>query len=121
MDRGDAQGDADSDGLIDLQEFAFARLPDRPDEGGLTAVSLETAAGGTQLTLRYLRPSQGATTLDYIAEVSSDLTTWSSASADVVTLAPVAQGNGLDQVTVRATASAADVPRLFLRIRLVKR
>lgn len=73
-----AASDPDADGLIDLQEFAFARLPDRPDGAGVTPVSLETTAGGTRLTLRYLRPTQGTAILNYIAEISTDLKTWSS-------------------------------------------
>lgn len=116
-----AASDTDADGLIDLQEFAFARQPDRADGANLTPVSLEPAAGGTRLTLRYLRPTQGTATLNYIAEVSSDLKTWSSAAADVETLVPVAQSDGLEQVTVRTKASLGAAPRLFLRIRIEKR
>ena len=116
-----AASDADADGLIDLQEFAFARRPDRADGAALTPVSLESTAGGTRLTLRYLRPTQGTATLDYLAEVSADMKTWSSAVADVETLPPVPQGGGVEQVTVRATAALGTTPRLFLRIRLVKR
>lgn len=117
----DAQGDPDGDGLIDLQEFAFARQPDWPDGANLTPLSIETTEQGSRLTLRYLRPTQGSAVLDYVAEVSSDLKTWSSAAADVETLAPVAQGGGTELVTVRAKAAPGATPRLFLRIRLVKR
>ncbi len=116
-----AADDPDGDGLIDLQEFAFARLPDRPDGGGLTPLSLETGAGGAHLTLRYRRPVQGAATLDYIAEASSDMKTWSGAADAVETLAPVPQGDGTELVTVRALAPVGTAPRLFLRIRIVKR
>ncbi len=116
-----ATGDPDADGLVDLQEYAFTRQPDRADGTNLTPVSLETAGGGTRLTLRYLRPIQGPATLDYLAEVSADLKTWSSAAADIEQLAPVPQGDGVEQVTVRATAALGATPRLFLRIRLVKR
>lgn len=117
----DAHADADGDGLADLQEFAFARMPDRPDGGGLTPVSLEATGGGSRLTLRYLRPMQGASTLDYIAEVSSDLKTWSSAATDVETFVPVSQEGGLELVTVQARAAMGTSPKLFLRIRISKR
>ena len=117
----DAQGDSDGDELIDLQEFAFARQPDRADGAMLTPVSIETTDQGSRLTLRYLRPIQGTAVLDYVAEVSGDLKTWSSAAADVETLAPVAQGGGTELVTVRAKAAMGATTRLFLRIRLVKR
>jgi YD repeat-containing protein len=117
----EAQEDSDGDGLIDLQEFAFARLPDRPDGANLTPLSIETTQQGSQLTLRYLRPTQGSAVLDYVAEVSSDLKTWSSSAADVETLAPVAQGGGTELVTVRAKAALGATTRLFLRVRLVKR
>ncbi len=116
-----ATADADRDGLIDLHEFAFARLPDRPDGGGITPVSIESTAGGARLTLRYLRPVQGTATLNYIAEVSGDLTTWSSAAAEIESLAPVDQGNGLEQVTVRAKTAPGSASRLFLRLRIEKR
>ncbi len=116
-----ATADPDGDTLVDLQEFAFARLPDRPDGASITPVSLETTAQGSRLTLRYMRPIQGTATLTYIAEVSTDLKTWSAAATDVEQLAPVAQGDGIEQVTVRAKAAPNATPRLFLRIRLVKR
>ena len=116
-----ATADADRDGLIDLQEFAFARLPDRPDGGGITPVSIESTAGGARLTLRYLRPVQGTATLNYIAEISSDMKTWSAAASEVESLTPVDQGNGLEQVTVRAKAAPGSTSRLFLRIRIEKR
>lgn len=116
-----AGNDPDGDGVIDPQEFAFARLPDRPDGGGLTPVSIETGAGGSRLTLRYLRPIQGMVTLAYIAEVSTDLRTWSSAAADVESLAPVGQGGGLELVAVRAKVAVPDAAKQFLRVRIVKR
>ncbi len=116
-----AADDPDGDGVIDLQEFAFARLPDRPDGGGLTPLTLEPSAGGAHLTLRYRRPVQGTATLGYIAEASSDMRTWSAAGDVVETLAPVAQGDGTELVTVRALAPVGAAPRLFLRIRIVKR
>ena len=117
----DAQGDSDGDGLIDLQEFAFARQPDRPDGANLTPLSVETTEQGSRLTLRYLRPAQGTAAFDYVAEVSGDLKTWSSAAADVETLAPVAQGDGLELVVVQAKASVGSTPHLFLRVRITKR
>lgn len=116
-----ATADPDADGLIDLQEFAFARLPDGPDGGNLTPVAIEITAQGARLTLRYLRPIQGTVTLDYVAEVSADMRNWSSAAADVEQLGPVAQDGGLEQVTVRAKVAPSATPRLFLRIRIVRR
>jgi len=101
-----------------LQEFAFARLPDRADGANLTPVSLESTAGGTRLRLRYLRPTQGTATLDYVAEVTSDLKTWELGAADVETLVPVAQRDGLEQVTVCTKTALGAAARLFRHIRL---
>ncbi|MBK8476953.1 MAG: RHS repeat protein [Opitutaceae bacterium] len=108
-----ATADPDADGLVDLQEFAFTRQPDRADGANLTPVSLEAAGGGTRLTLPGDR-SRGRRHSTYLAEVSADLKTWSSAATDVEQLAPVSQGGGVEQVTVRGTAAprqhAAPVP-----------
>lgn len=114
--------DEEPDGLSAFQEFAFGRDPRAADNLALTVVSLAPAPpAGNLLTLTYLRPRGATLLIDYIPQVSYDLATWSIASTDVQEISAVAQPDGLELVTVRALASPAVQPRVFLRIRLVKR
>jgi YD repeat-containing protein len=114
--------DSESDGLSAFQEFAFGRDPRRSDNGRLTVVSLITPHSGTgQLALTYLRPRGGTLLIDYIPQVSQDLVTWSSAASDVQEVSAIAQPDGLELVTVRASVTSVTAPRVFLRIRLIKR
>ncbi len=113
------------DGLINLLKFALARDPNVADAANLTPVSIEASGGGgagSYLTLRYQRRRQGLATLNYLVEVSSDLTSaasWSSAATDVdQAVSVVDQGDGIELVTSRAKVPVGTVARQFMRLRV---
>lgn len=118
----DASIDEESDGLINLLEFALARDPFTPDAANLTPVSIEPNGTDQYLTIRYLRPKQGPALLEYKVEVSFDLAagSWSSDPADVEELGVADQGGGIELVTVRAKAAVSTANRAFLRLRVTK-
>ncbi len=106
--------DADHDGQANLLEFALGTDPNDPasrtifDLGGFDT-------GFPALT--YPR-ANAADDIRYIPEASFDLVHWDEPVEIIEN-----QGGppGIDRVTFRSTASAADQPKQFLRVRVEKR
>ena len=116
-----ALGDPSGDGVVNLLKYALARDPSKPDGGNLTPESLTVSGTGKYLTLQYLRPKQGPLLLNYIVEVSYNLSggSWSSSSSDVQQVSVVDQGGGVELVTTQAVLPTSSKNRIFIRLRVV--
>lgn len=109
--------DYDSDGLVNLLEYALGTSP--------ASASLAPAAGITEidgnkyLQLQWTRPNN-RTDITTFGEVSPDLTpdSWTSESTEVsVTITPA--GQGMETVTIRDLSPMAGPMRHFLRARIL--
>jgi hypothetical protein len=105
----DDLNDNDGDALVLLAEYALAADPltsDPPPYSG--------ALIGGQLTLTYQR-IKAATDTDVTAEVSSDLVSWLSTTADVEQRWQVSDTAVFETITARALT-----PNRFIRLRVTR-
>lgn len=113
--------DPDSDGRVNLLEYAFATDPRLADlaPGAPRAVTATDAPGGpAYLELHYTRPA-GRDDLAYTVEWSDDLANWTDDGARVaVTETPDEGAAGAISVVARALAAPGEMPRQFLRLRV---
>lgn len=100
-------GDEDGDGVSNLIEYAMATNPSVPSSGNALAVSLIPGQEGVSYNVNLLRPD-----LDYILEVSSDLTLWTQVDAY-----PVTMSGGVQLRTHPLPYS----PSKFFRLRVVQK
>ncbi len=116
---GDA-ADPDGDGMGNLLEYALGGEPRAADSAGFTpATGLDGVADNARLTLTYTQPA-ARPDIAYLAEWSNDLATaWQTGAAVVTELSRTPVPGG-EQVFVRATATLADAPSQFLRLRVTR-
>jgi len=130
---GSENQDTDADGLVDLLEYAFAHIPNIPDNT-IPPTGLNVAAGRLQITFQR---DERATDLTYEIQASDNLNSWTTI-AKSQNGGPVAGTNGFTpditetsgsdiasvgvvrKVNVRDTVDLATQPRRFLRVRIVK-
>lgn len=125
--------DTDGDGLADLLEYAFARLPTISDNT-TPPTSLTTSSGRLQITFRR---DERAVDLTYEVQASDNLRTWETIArcesggpvvgadgyAPEVTetsASPIASVGVIRKVVVRDVVDLSAKPRRFLRVRVVK-
>jgi len=115
--------DDDRDGLSALLEYSMGgsdNVSGDVPRPALGAISLDLGAGlQNYLTIesRQNLASDGAT---LVAEFSSDLVTWSSASTSVVYLGENVDGSGIATRRWRAAEPITSAARQFLRVRAVQ-
>jgi hypothetical protein len=114
------QANPDSDGLSNLAEYAFGRLPRQADAVPVVRFVVLTIEGIDYPALRFQR-RQGATDLSYQVNVSSDVIDWSATAAS---LAPIevevtpADWEGMEEVMVRSPLAMGAPAAQFLRVRV---
>jgi len=101
-------GDPDGDGVPNLLEFALGLDPARSDVEGLPKLSIEDSF----LTLTAPR-NPDAANLTFVAEISSDLTTWGSDEDQIVVLE-----DSPDLFRARDAEIFGASPRRFMRLRV---
>lgn len=105
--------DPDADGQPNLLEYALGRDPLAADAPAANAGRL-TLPGGVYPTLTYTRPS-GLTDVTYAVESSTDLSSWSRSTADVVLVSSTTAAN-LETLTYRTALALSPGDRRFLRL-----
>jgi mono/diheme cytochrome c family protein len=113
----DAAGDADGDGLSNLEEAAFGSDPHSEASAHRPVVHELEVQGVRHLAMQYTRQQnlQGAT---ITVEVSSDLATWLPAGETAVEHAVVDNGDGTESVMVRMVEPIPASGRQFMRLRV---
>lgn len=111
--------DADSDGLSNFAEYAYALNPLVADRAlSVPKAAFATAGGQDYLTLTYRRPKTEPTDVQYRATASTVLTPWAGLATTPVG-SPVDRGTYVE-VTVRAPSPAGGAATGFLRLELVR-
>jgi hypothetical protein len=104
--------DPDSDGLKNVQEYAFTGSAKFPDPLILPSVSINL----DHLTVSFVRPKY-TPDLTYVAEVSTDLMTWYSGSTYTQQIAVFDRGD-VEAVVIQDNLSLLSEARRFMRIRI---
>jgi hypothetical protein len=109
-----AAADPDGDGLSNLVEYGLGRRPDLAEPP--LSSTLATVNGSQYPALSFQR----AKGVIVVVECSDDLVTWSSAAAAIVQVGfAIPDESGLHEtVTFRSTATLAEKPRQFFRLRV---
>ncbi len=110
--------DIEGDGLSNLGEYAYGRLPRTTDNTALSTASIVNDAGSEYLAITFKRRHK-ALDLTYTVETTANLVTgpWTPTTQQVGATADL--GNGIEQVTFRDTIPRDASPR-FIRVRAVK-
>jgi hypothetical protein len=117
----DPERDPDRDGLVNFLEYAFSLDPLRGDIRGAVETSHHEEGENRFLTVSYNRRIN-ALDIDYRVEISSDLVNWSSngdgsGQVRTVEVGSVAQGDGIERVTVRTALPRSSEPT-FMRVKV---
>ena len=111
--------DPDHDGCSNFDEYAFGSIPTSPNSRVEATPGTTDLVGVKYLTLTFKRPIN-AIDLTYIVECSTSLTADSWQLEAVPVGAPVAIGNGLEQLTYRDTVAYTAASRRFMRATATK-
>ncbi len=108
--------DPDSDGVVNLLEYAFGLEPLAASRAGLPVVALQpaTAGGPLFLTLTYTTPDTVAD-LAFVPEVSGNLADWQSGPGHTETVSDTTT-EGIRTVVVRDTVPVSTGARRFIRL-----
>ena len=112
--------DDDADGLRALMEHALGTSDLEPSLDASPTVTIEifnADAGFQPFLTMSARHSRTADDTLLTAEISTDLTTWSSSASALVYLGETLQADGSAMVKWRAAAPMTGAPRQYLRLR----
>ena len=109
-----AEADPDSDGIKNLEEYAFQLPPKISSIAGLPVVGRDLSGA---LTLSYTL-LKSATDITCVAEVSTDLNTW-HAGAGYTSVQTTDQGLTWSVVATSLLSPVAE-PRQFMRVRITR-
>lgn len=113
-------GDADGDGASNFEEFAFASSPIDPASKPRLFPVLVAPSGQPSLATVFRRFSGGA--VDFVAETSPDLVTWSASTNEIVRVIQARNlydGAGGAEARFQLTPAAGAKTAGFVRIRPV--
>jgi len=108
---GGENGDDDSDGLTNREEYAFGLDPTGGSSVNAIAVPLDKSTG----TFSYTRRTQSLTGLTYSVWYSNDLSTWAK-DTGAVEGTPVVTGQ-VETVPVTLSSALMTNPKLFIQVR----
>ena len=108
--------DAGGTGVSNARRYAFGMDPLRPEAARMP----RTVVRDGHLTLDVWR-EPGAEDLEFVAEVSTDLVSWSAAPDKVQRVVLPEHGGSAEVITFRAVPAIKDTGQLFLNLRVVIR
>lgn len=106
--------DPDHDGITNLEEYTINDDPWKPDNNQIITGSVSRTGSTNNLFISYPH-NRNATDLTITYETSSNLITWTTASATLISA--VVTDFETEQVTVRVSSTA---PALFARVRATR-
>jgi len=112
-----ANADPDSDGLENLLEYVFALRPGQADRNPVTPDLFTDEPGGDTFMTLTFPWADGMTDVDFSVETSTDLVTWSPATAEVIET--VQQGE-VKILALKLTPSVGDAEQMFARLAVDK-
>jgi hypothetical protein len=107
--------DPDSDDIANLVEFAFALNPRNVSHPAFTSAFIEHFSGTNYLDVQFTQRNPPAD-VQYVPQVSNDLSTWDSSPANFTVAAAVPGTNQTSLVTLRLLPSLHVTPARFVRI-----
>lgn len=107
--------DPDSDGLVNLLEYAFGRQPLAPDNTNVAWAGTDTIQTSNFLTLNF-GANAAAIDVQFGANVSSNLTVWTLGTNLVTGPVPVSTNAGLVIEKLRLNAPVTSVPNQFMQL-----
>jgi hypothetical protein len=115
---GGVVGDADSDGIANLLEYAFGFNPLHPETEGLPVATLETFNGSPHLVFRHRRLI-GNHGLEYLIQISDNANIWQDAAgAWAGNEETIANSDGLTETVTRRLPILPSSAHRFLRLRV---
>jgi hypothetical protein len=115
---GGVVGDADSDGIANLLEYAFGFNPLHPETEGLPVATLETFNGSPHLVFRHRRLI-GNHGLEYLIQISDNANNWQDAAgAWAGNEETIANSDGLTETVTRRLPILPSSAHRFLRLRV---
>ncbi|HLS28120.1 MAG TPA: carbohydrate-binding protein, partial [Opitutales bacterium] len=112
----DPLADPHGDGISNLLKYALGMTPGKINRKKLPQVGQTSVGGESYLTLTYSHPAT-ISDIEYIVEVSSNLTDWSAADPANFEMSSEESG-GLRTVTVRDSRPISGEKSRFLRLRV---
>jgi hypothetical protein len=109
--------DTDSDGVVNLLEYAFDADPTISDGGNKPTTSTVNVSGSDYLAITFIRLTNPASGITYTPQASGDLADWSGVPVQVGTA--VNNNDGTETVVFRDTLPLSGNPKRFLRVRVV--
>ncbi len=106
--------DPDRDGLTNLLEYVFNLDPWLPDNLAIVTTTV-TSSGGINNLFVTCPHNRNATDATLSYEISTNLQTWTAASAQLISATAIS--SEVEQITVRVSSSA---PAYFVRIRATR-
>lgn len=112
-------GDPDADRRVNLLEYALNRDPLASDADPITCgTQMDPLDSASYLAVSYPRRI-GATNLTYLVQTSTDLLSWSDATASLLTTSITSNSdNATEQVSCRILPALTNPGRLFVRLRI---
>lgn len=108
--------DTDNDGSDQLTEYAFGGSPHSKNSSPSTPTSSYNDTSN-KLEATFTRRKTGSHDLTYTAQVSDDLSDWTTLTAsEISTSAHPTLGDDFEQVTVETDDTSSTHPKLFLRM-----
>ena len=106
------------DGISNLLKYAFGLDPKSDGVAGLPQVSTTRVGGQNYLTLTYTKVIS-ATDITYTAEVSPDLTAWTSGANATVAVSTTNNADGQTQtVVVRDATATGTAAKRFIHLKV---
>jgi hypothetical protein len=109
-----ANSDPGGLGISAIARYAFGLDPAKPDRGQLPKVAIRDGHMTTEFWRR-----KGATDIDYVVSVSSDLVKWDSSPASVQEMPSTSPGSDPNIVRYKATQAVEEQPKSFMNVRVI--